>query len=67
MKIYRIYANYYFAVNCGEVKAESEEEAVEKAINKGLMDSVHTLCYHCTREILDSPQLDEDEIYAEEV
>lgn len=64
MAKYRIYADYYFTVDCGVVEAESKEEAIEKA-HETIVNSQHSLCFQCEEEMLDTPQLVNDGVTAD--
>lgn len=57
MARYRIYANYVFSKVLGEYEADSEEEAVETALDEAPDDAV--LCVHCSKDFVDSGILDE--------
>lgn len=58
MAKYRVYGNYIFSKVLGEYEAESEKDAIEKALDDAEYDA--TLCVHCSREFVDSGVLDED-------
>lgn len=58
MAKYRVYGNYIFTKVLGEYEADSEEEAIEKALEDAECDI--RLCYHCSQEFVDSGMIDED-------
>lgn len=59
MAKYRVYANYVFIkVIADEIEAESEEEAIEKALEEAECNV--TLCYHCSKDFVDGGAIDED-------
>lgn len=58
MAKYRVYGNYIFSKVLGEYEADSEEEAIEMALEEAECDA--TLCCHCSKEFVDSGILDED-------
>ena len=55
---YRVYGNYIFSKILGEYEADSEEEAIEKALNEAECNTM--LCVHCSKEFVDGGALDED-------
>lgn len=58
MAKYRVYANYVFEkVIAEEIEAESEEEAIEKALDDAECDI--TLCYQCSGDFVDGGIIDE--------
>ena len=58
MAKYRVYGNYIFSKVLGEYEADSEEEAIEMALDNAECDA--TLCVHCAKDFVDSGSLDED-------
>ena len=48
---YEITAIYSCTVVVGEVDAESEEEAIEKAYQKNIVDNSIDLCWECARKV----------------
>ena len=58
MARYRVFGNYIFSKVLGEYEAESEEEAIEMALEEAEPDAV--LCAQCSREFVDSGTLDEE-------
>ena len=58
MARYRVFGNYIFSKVLGEYEAESEEEAIEMALEEAEPDAV--LCSQCSREFVDSGTLDEE-------
>ena len=58
MAKYRVYGNYIFSKVLGEYEADSEEDAIEKALNNANCNA--TLCVHCSQVFVDSGELDED-------
>lgn len=63
MTKYKIYGNYVFSKCLGEVEAESEEKAIEKALDNA-NDTVD-LCFHCSGYFEDRGYLDEESCTAE--
>lgn len=66
---YKVFATYSFEKYCGEIEANSEDEACELADELGMIPSEVILCHQCNREIKlrDHPYLHSDDyIYAEE-
>ena len=60
--IYSVYAKIVGSKYLGEVEADSEDEAIEKAFQ---LDSCHcSVCHQCSKQI-DNPEI--DEITAEEI
>ena len=66
MKEYVVYGTYTMTKELGRVKADSKEEAIEKAMNNIGTDT-EQLCTYCSEKFLDQPILDEDSVEAEEV
>lgn len=58
MAKYRVYGNYVFSKVLGEYEAASEEEAIQKALEEAEPNA--TLCCECSREFVDSGELDEN-------
>lgn len=58
MAKYRVYGNYVFSKVLGEYEADSQEEAIEKALDEAECNI--TLCYHCSKNFEDNGELDED-------
>lgn len=58
MAKYRVYGNYMFSKVLGEYEAESEEEAIEMALEEAEADAI--LCAQCSKEFVDSGSLDEE-------
>lgn len=58
MAKYRVYGNYIFSKVLGEYEADSEKEAIEKALDEA--DCSITLCVHCSQHFEDAGSLDED-------
>lgn len=58
MTKYRVYGNYIFSKILGEYEADSEEEAIEKALNEANCNAM--LCVHCSKEFVVWGTLDED-------
>lgn len=48
MAKYRVYGNYTFTKVLGEYEADSEEEAIEMALDEAECNA--TLCVHCSHE-----------------
>lgn len=58
MAKYRVYADYVFTkVIAEEIEAESEEEAIERALEEAECNV--TLCYHCSKDFVDGGVIDE--------
>lgn len=66
MKEYVVYGTYTMTKELGRVKANSKEEAIDKAMDMIGKDT-EQLCYYCAQKFLDEPILDEETINAEEV
>ena len=47
MAKYRVYGNYIFSKVLGEYEADSEEDAIEKALNNASCNA--TLCVYCSK------------------
>lgn len=58
MAKYRVYGNYIFTKVLGEYEADSEKEAIEKALENAECDA--TLCWQCSQDFVDSGIIDED-------
>lgn len=58
MSKYRVYGNYIFSKVLGEYEADSEEDAIEKALNNASCNAM--LCVHCSQDFVDGGELDED-------
>ena len=58
MAKYRVYGNYIFTKVLGEYEADSEEEAIEKALENAECDA--TLCWQCSQDFVDNGMIDED-------
>ena len=58
MPKYRVYGNYIFSKVLGEYEAESEQEAIEKAVDNTEYDA--TLCVYCAQEFVDGDIFDEE-------
>ena len=58
MTKYRVYGNYVFSKILGEYEAESEDEAIEMALEEAEADAI--LCVQCSKEFVDSGALDEE-------
>ena len=57
MAKYRVYGNYIFSKVLGEYEADSEEEAIEKALDEAECNA--TLCVHCSQDLVDTGSHDE--------
>ena len=57
MAKYRVYGNYVFSKVLGEYEAESEKEAIIKALDESNYNT--SLCSFCSREFVDGGELDE--------
>lgn len=66
-KTYRIYGIATVSKYLGKVTAESQEEALEKADTDDAIAANHhiSICYHCSRQMQDTPEI--TELQAEEV
>ena len=58
MAKYRVYGNYIFSKVLGEYEADSEEDAIEKALKSAEWKT--TLCVRCSQDFVDSGELDYD-------
>lgn len=59
MAKYRVYADYVFTkVIAEEIEAESEEEAIERALEEAECNV--TLCYHCSKDFVDGGTINEE-------
>lgn len=65
MKKYRVYANYVFSKVLGEYEAESEDEAIEKALDDA--EPNLSLCCECSEQFEDMGELDEDSCSVDEL
>lgn len=66
MKKYEITAAYTCYIHCGEIEAESQEEAIEKAYEQRLIDHSIDLCWECSQKV-DELQLEENSVNAIEI
>lgn len=65
MKEYVVYGTYTTTKELGRVKADSEEEAIDKVFESMGSNEIQ-LCFHCSEKFLDHPILDEDTVRAKE-
>lgn len=65
MAKYRVYGNYTFSKVLGEYEAESEEEAIIKALIEAEYNA--TLCVQCSKEFVDSGTLDDDSLTVDRI
>lgn len=63
MAKYIVYGNYTFPCILGEYEADSEDEAIQMALDDA--DPDMSLCYECSRKFSDSGMLDEESCMAE--
>lgn len=63
MAQYRITADYMVSKDFGVVEADSEDDAIEKILEK--IPGMVQLCCSCSEEFIDCPVLIEDSITAE--
>lgn len=63
MAKYTVYGNYIFPCVLGEYEADSQEEAIQMALDDAEPDM--GLCYTCSRKFADSGMLDEESCTAE--
>ena len=64
---YKIYAEYKYTIDCGEIEANNEKEAIRKAIDNNIIQSTNSLCWQCEEEMLDTPTLIDNSNSAEKI
>jgi len=65
MKKYRVYGKYVCWKDLGEFEADSEKEAIDKAVD--VEDTDISLCYHCATDNSIGEIVPVDEFQVEEV